>query len=212
MFVWILILIPWVALLSLILHDATKEDSNGSAILDAANNLNALIFWARKKSVSNSAKVATAIKAVSLASRRSGRGEIKQTRAPPAKKQWWSKQRRVSSKPGGRGEIKQAPAPSPKKQWGRKERRVSMTTPELELAILEAVKKAAPGCEDFVGVVVAHETPKSHPGSNWAIRGVKFGKADRTIANEALDGVVEGMQREFRLSEDESAPRSNRRT
>src|SRR6266404_8148445 len=49
MFAWILILIPWVALLSLILHDATKEDSDGSAISIAAKNLKALIGWAIPK-------------------------------------------------------------------------------------------------------------------------------------------------------------------
>ena len=76
-----------------------------------------------------------------------------------------------------------------------------MTIPELEQAILEAVK-AAPGCEDFVGVIVAHEMPKSHRDPNWAIRGVKFGKADRKGANEALASVVERMQREFLLSDE----------
>ena len=76
-----------------------------------------------------------------------------------------------------------------------------MTIPELEQAILEAIK-ATPGCEDFVGVIVAHEMSKSHRDPNWAIRGVKFGKADRKIANEALDRVVGRMQREYRLSED----------
>ena len=97
-----------------------------------------------------------------------------------------------------RGEIKPASAP-PKKKWWRKERRGSMTIPELEQAILEAIK-ATPGCEDFVGVIVAHEMSKSHRDPNWAIRGVKFGKADRKIANEALDRIVKRMQREYRLS------------
>jgi len=202
MVVWILILIPWVALLSLILHDATKEDSNGSAILITAKNLNALIVWARKKSVSKPpAKFVTGIKAVSLAAKRTLRGEIKQAPAAPAKKQWWSRECPVSSEPGVAREIKQASAPPRKKQWWRKERRASMSIQEHERAILEAVK-ATPGCEDFVGVIVAHQTPKSHRDPNWLIRGVKFGKTDRKVANEALDRVVERMQREYRLSVD----------
>jgi len=77
-----------------------------------------------------------------------------------------------------------------------------MTTPQLESAISEAVKKAAPGCEDFLAVIVQHKTPKSHLDPNWAIRGVRYGKADRPVANEALASVVERMQREFLLSED----------
>jgi hypothetical protein len=163
MFVWILILSPWVALLSLILHDATKEDSDGSAISIAAKNLTAFFFWAMQK-------VATAVKGISS-----------------------------SSKPSGPNEIK--PARPPKKKFWRKEGRVSITIPELELVISQAVK-AAPGCEDFVGVMVQHETPKSHLGPNWTIRGVKFGKADRKMANEALATVVERTQRELLLRDD----------
>jgi len=179
MLVWILILSSWLAMLALILHDATKEDSEGSVILIAAKNLKAFIFWVLQKSLSKPlAKVATAVKAVSSSSKPSG-----------------------PSGPSGPSEIKQPPAVPPKKRW-RKERRVSLATPELELAILEAVKKAAPGCEDFAGVIVRHKKPKSHLDPNWAIRGVKFGNADRPMANEALAGVVERMQREFLLSDD----------
>jgi hypothetical protein len=174
MFIWILVLSPWVALLSLILHDATKEDSDGSAISIAAKNFKAFIFRAMVKSASKPpVKVATAVKAI------------------PS-----------SSKPSGPSEIKQAPALPPKKTWWRKESRVSIATPELELAISEAVKRAAPGCEDFVGVIVRHETPKSHLDPNWAIRGVQFGRSDRKLANEALATVIERMQREFLLSDD----------
>jgi hypothetical protein len=172
MFVWILILSSWITLLLLILHDATKEDSRGSAISIAAKDFKALIFWAMQKGVSKP-PVATAVKTVSS-----------------------------PSQPSGPSEIKQAPALPPKKNWWRKERRVPITISELELAISEAIKKATPDCEDFVGVIVRHETPKSHLDPNWVILGVKYGKADRKIANEALTTVVERMQREFLLSDD----------
>ena len=98
-----------------------------------------------------------------------------------------------SSKPGGPSKIKQ--------NWWHRERRVSITTPELEFAICEAIKKAAPGCEDFVGVIVRQVKPKSHLDPNWTIVGVRFGKADRKMANEALTAVVERMHREFLLSD-----------
>jgi hypothetical protein len=157
MFVWILVLSPWVGLISLILHDATKEDSEGSAISIAAKNFKAIIFWTVQKGLSRlPTKVAFGL----------------------------------------------ALAPPPKMQWWRKERRVSMTTTELESAISEAVKKAAPGCEAFVGVIVRHETPKSHLDANWAIRGVRFGNADKKLANEILATVVERMKQEFLLSDD----------
>ena len=170
MFAWILILSLWVALLLLILHDATKEDSDGSAISIAATNLKAWIFWVLQKGVSKlPVKVGTAVKAISS-----------------------------SSNPSGASEIKQEPAlPLKKKKWRNKEGRVSITIPELELAISDAVTKD--GCEEFVGVVVRRATPKSHLDPNWAIRGAKFGNADRKAANEALAAIVDRMQREFLL-------------
>jgi hypothetical protein len=171
MLVWILIAGSLIALLSLILHDATKEDSDGSPISIAATNLKAWIFWVLQKGVSKRpVKVGTAVKAISSASNPSG------------------------------SEIKQAPTlPLKKKKWRNKEGRVSITMPELERAISDAVTKDAPGCEDFVGVVVRRAAPKSHLDPNWAIRGAKFGNADRKAANEALAAVVDRMQREFLL-------------
>ena len=51
MFTWILILgaCAWVALLLLILHDVTKNDNEGSAILIAGNNVMTLVRWAALK-------------------------------------------------------------------------------------------------------------------------------------------------------------------
>ena len=51
MFTWILILgaCIWVALLLLILHDVTKNDNEGSAILIAGNNIVTLVRWATLK-------------------------------------------------------------------------------------------------------------------------------------------------------------------
>lgn len=79
-----------------------------------------------------------------------------------------------------------------------------ITRTTLESAIAGAARKAAPGCESLVGVVVQRTTPKSRFDTNWALRGVKFGKANREKANEAIAIIVERMQREFRLSDDET--------
>ena len=95
--------------------------------------------------------------------------------------------------------IEQMPAASPPKWWS-KDVRVSKTAEELELMIREAVK-SAPGCEDFVGVIVQRITPKSRLDPTWEIRGIRFGGMDRQIAREALTPIVERMQREFRLTE-----------
>jgi hypothetical protein len=72
----------------------------------------------------------------------------------------------------------------------------------LQEAITEAVKIADPGCEVFVGVIVERTKPKSREEANWSIRGIKFGKADRNKASDAVAAAVEKMQREFDLSDD----------
>jgi len=69
----------------------------------------------------------------------------------------------------------------------------------LQSAIAKAVRTAEPA---FVDVIVQRISPKSRFDSNWDLRGIKFGKADREKANKAIMTVVERMQREFRLSED----------
>ncbi len=74
----------------------------------------------------------------------------------------------------------------------------SISARELELAILQAVK-AAPGCADFMGVVVASKKPTSDSEPNWDVQGVRFGNADRTIVSDAIATVVARLQQEFRL-------------
>jgi hypothetical protein len=84
--------------------------------------------------------------------------------------------------------------------------RSSVSRERLQSAITEAVKKAEPSCEAFIGVIVQRETPKSRFDANWAIRGVKFGRADRDKSRQALATIVERMQREFNLAEDDPDP------
>jgi hypothetical protein len=86
-----------------------------------------------------------------------------------------------------------------KRMIWRKDERRSITSAELELEILQAVK-AAPDRENLIGVFVQPRTPKSHLEPNWELRGVKFGKADRKTANEALATVVTSLQQKFRIS------------
>ena len=48
----------------------------------------------------------------------------------------------------------------------------------LGSAITEAVKKSAPECKNFIGVIVERENPASQSESNWDVRGV--GLANQT--------------------------------
>jgi hypothetical protein len=80
--------------------------------------------------------------------------------------------------------------------------RSPIASANLESAITEAIRKRAPGCESFVGVIVQPTRPKSRFDTNWTLRGVKFGKADREKVIEAIATIVESMQREFSLADD----------
>jgi hypothetical protein len=97
--------------------------------------------------------------------------------------------------------VGQTAAAAAKKEPRRKDGRVSATIPDLELAITEAVKTAAPECKTFVGVVLQKTHPRSRRDANWQLRGIKFGQADRKIATEALVGALERMQRGFYIGE-----------
>jgi hypothetical protein len=186
---WILILLAWFALCSLILHDATKEDSDGSAVLLAARKIKAFGFQKARRirralhdRTSHSGVPKVHVKAVPKVNANSS--------SPEAIRQ------------GKRSVENQATAPAPKKKWWSKDGRSSMTAPDLEMAIAEAVKRTAPGCAGFIGVIVQRKMPKSHLEPNWAVRGAKFGTADRKVAAETLATIVERMQREFVLRED----------
>jgi hypothetical protein len=91
--------------------------------------------------------------------------------------------------------------------WLRKKEplddRSSVSLERLQSAITEAVKKSDPGCESFVGVIVQRETPKARFDANWAVRGVRVGKADRDKSTQALATIIARMQREFTLAADD---------
>jgi hypothetical protein len=174
---WILILVLWVGLISLILHDATKDDPDGSAVFLAAKTFTLFLHWVAKNLRAVFRNAGSLLQHIS--------SFIKSIRqdVPSA--------------------IEQAPAQPPqppKKTWWPKDHRTSNTAAEIELAIADAVK-AVPGCANFIGVVVQPKMPESRRDPNWEVRGVRFGSADRKIANEHLATVVARLQQEIRLTE-----------
>jgi hypothetical protein len=79
--------------------------------------------------------------------------------------------------------------------------RTPMTRAALELAIAEAVKTGSPECSGLIGIIVERVVPKVPGGANWAIQGIKFGKADRDKCAAAIAKLVEEGQFEFELSD-----------
>jgi hypothetical protein len=185
MFVWILIAACWAGLLLLILHDATKDADGGSAVSVASRNavVTAARGWRRLRKLRLVRKL------------RSTHAASAKTSPPP--------EASPSEAPAQTSPATiqpQATEPS-KKTWWRRDQRAQITPAELELTIAEAVRKSAPGCGSFIGVIVHHKKPRQHRDPNWGVRGVKFGKADRQIVDETLPRIVEQLQKEFRLAD-----------
>ena len=188
-FAWTFVLSLWLALLLLILHDATRDDSDGGAISVAAKNFNAFIDLTTQKARTVS-KVSNYTHSQTSAPK------------PPTNAETATRNSPSSSEPIPQpSEIEQVPIAAPTKKSWRNGGRVSITIPELELTIVRAVRSAAPECETFIGVVLQQTTPRSRRDANWQLLGAKFGTADRKIANEALTTIIERMQREFYLTE-----------
>jgi hypothetical protein len=86
--------------------------------------------------------------------------------------------------------------------------RASLLQDELQAAIVAGVRQADPACEAFVGVVIERVDRDPDVMSNWAIKGIKFGKADRAKASRILATVVERMQQKFDLASRKHSERS----
>jgi cold shock protein len=80
-------------------------------------------------------------------------------------------------------------------------RRKLITRAALELKIAEAVRSSSPECAALVGIIVERITPESPGGVNWAVKGVKYGKAARDRCNASLLKSVEEGQRDFEIAD-----------
>jgi hypothetical protein len=195
MLVWVLIVGCWVGLLLLILHDTTKNDSNGSAIRTALRVVVSAISRKLKSAFNRPKSTANTLSPVPQKTIGAETSVGKHATTIPASSP-------TSPAQNGQTTTMEQPAVAafPKKWWS-KDRRTSITPAELELTIAEAIRKTAPECDDFIGVIVDRKSPKLRLDPNWEIRGVKFGKADRKMVGEALTTIVEQLQREYRLTD-----------
>jgi hypothetical protein len=80
------------------------------------------------------------------------------------------------------------------------EKRTTMTCGALELAIAEAVRTGRPECSTLIGVIVERAAPTTPGGTNWAVKGLKFGKADRDQCRAVLTKLVRDGQFDFEIS------------
>jgi hypothetical protein len=80
-------------------------------------------------------------------------------------------------------------------------KRTWITRAALESALAENVRGSDPKCEGLIEIIVERAVPVSPDGANWAVKGVKYGKAEREVCNAAISKVVEEGQREFEVSD-----------
>lgn len=79
--------------------------------------------------------------------------------------------------------------------------RKPITLTDLELAIAKAVRETDTECEALIDVIVERIVPKSRGDVNWSVRGVRYGKADRTRCRAAVAVIVERLQSEYVVSD-----------
>jgi hypothetical protein len=89
----------------------------------------------------------------------------------------------------------------PKNAEQLKGKRTVITRAALELAIAETVRGSNPQCEGLIGIIVERVVPESPGAANWAIKGVKYGKAERDRCNAAISNFVKKGQHEFDVSD-----------
>jgi CspA family cold shock protein len=89
---------------------------------------------------------------------------------------------------------------SPKNTERLEGKRKPITQAALEAALAEAVRAHDAHCEGLAGIIVERVSPTSPASTNWSVKGVKYGKAERDRCDLALTICVEKMQREFEVS------------
>ncbi len=82
-----------------------------------------------------------------------------------------------------------------------KAKRTLITRAALETAIAEAVRGSDPECEGLIGIFVEQAVPILPGAANWAVKGVKYGKAERNRCSAAISNFVNERQSEFEVSD-----------
>jgi hypothetical protein len=80
-------------------------------------------------------------------------------------------------------------------------KRTWITRAALELALAETVRGSDPQCEGLIEIIVERVVPRAPDGANWALKGVRYGTAEREVCGAAISKSVEESQREFEVSD-----------
>ena len=78
-------------------------------------------------------------------------------------------------------------------------KRTWITCAALEQALAESVRASDPECQGLIAIIVERIVPAPSDGANWAVKGVKYGQAERERCRAAISKCVEDSQREFEV-------------
>jgi len=81
-----------------------------------------------------------------------------------------------------------------------KSKRRRIKRAELEQGIANVVKGGA-DCREFVGVIVERVTPNAPGDANWALKGIRYGAANRALCDAILSGCLAEKAQRFDLSD-----------
>lgn len=79
--------------------------------------------------------------------------------------------------------------------------RVSVFRSVLEQNLGDAIRDRDPECGALVGIIVEPATSDAAYGANWAIKGVKYGRADRDRCSAVIASCVLDLRSKFQVSE-----------
>jgi hypothetical protein len=81
-------------------------------------------------------------------------------------------------------------------------KRSKVTREALQAAIAEAVREADPDCEALLEVILECVLPTARDHANWALKGVRYGKAERAKCDVAISAIIEQLQKEFTIADE----------
>jgi CspA family cold shock protein len=80
--------------------------------------------------------------------------------------------------------------------------RKSITSDALQSIIAKNVRESRAECEGFLGIFIERVIPKARGGVNWTLRGVKYGKGDRTLCDAVLGNIIARLEDEYFISDE----------
>jgi hypothetical protein len=80
-------------------------------------------------------------------------------------------------------------------------KRTKISRAALEQVIAERIRASDKKCEGFLQIFIERVVPTSQGSANWALKGVKYGKAERDKCSAVITQCIDESQLEFEISD-----------